>query len=234
MHSVFSFWQSIKDDIANILSKDPAAHSFWQVLFCYSGLHAIIWHRLAHTMHQQGYSTLARIIAAISRFLTGIEIHPEAHIGQRVFIDHGMGVVIGQTAHVGDDCTLYQGVTLGGTSLQTGKRHPTLGRHVVVSSGAKILGNMTIGDYAKVGANAVVLHPVPAYTTVVGIPAKPVEDKTHAHTLTSTIFTPYCPNPTDPLDVVYQAMHQLQQKVHAQALQIEALLQIVKTKNHQD
>lgn len=165
----------LREDIASVLERDPAARSRWEVLTCYPGVHALFLHRLAHGLWVRGFKWIARFISHFNRWITGIEIHPGASIGRRVFIDHGMGVVIGETAEIGDDCTLYQGVTLGGTSLQHVKRHPTLGRGVVVSAGAKVLGGFTVGDGAKIGSNAVVLKPVPAGATAVGIPARIIE-----------------------------------------------------------
>ncbi len=163
----------LREDIACIRERDPAARSTWEVLTCYPGLHALIWHRLAHAAWLRGWRWLGRFLSHIGRFLTGIEIHPGASLGRRVFIDHGMGVVIGETAEIGDDCTIYQGVSLGGTSLGKGsKRHPTLGKGVIVSAGAKVLGSFTVGDGARVGSNAVLLQAVPAGATAVGIPAR--------------------------------------------------------------
>ena len=163
----------LREDIATIRERDPAARSAWEVLTCYPGLHALVLHRLAHACWQAKRRWLARVISQMARFMTGIEIHPGATLGRRVFIDHGMGVVIGETAQVGDDCTIYQGVTLGGTSLTRGaKRHPTLERGVIVGAGAKVLGGFTIGADAKIGSNAVVTKPVPARGTAVGNPAR--------------------------------------------------------------
>jgi serine O-acetyltransferase len=163
----------LREDIATIKERDPAARSTWEVLTCYPGLHALVLHRLAHRLWHGGWIVLGRFTSHVARFLTGIEIHPGATIGRRVFIDHGMGLVIGETAEVGDDCTLYHGVTLGGTSLAKGaKRHPTLGKGVIVSAGAKVLGGFTVGDGARVGSNAVLLQPVPPGATAVGIPAR--------------------------------------------------------------
>ncbi|UUX97620.1 serine O-acetyltransferase [Aquabacterium sp. J223] len=163
----------LRDDIACIRERDPAARSAWEVLTCYPGLHALVLHRWAQACWRAGFKWLGRFISNVARTLTGIEIHPGATIGRRVFIDHGMGVVIGETAEVGDDCTIYQGVTLGGTSLTKGaKRHPTLGRGVIVSAGAKVLGGFTVGDGARIGSNAVLLQPVPPGATAVGIPAR--------------------------------------------------------------
>jgi serine O-acetyltransferase len=163
----------LHEDIACIRERDPAARSNWEVLTCYPGLHAVVLHRRAHWFWVNGFRWLGRFTSQVSRWLTGIEIHPGATLGRRVFIDHGMGVVIGETAEVGDDCTIYQGVTLGGTALVPGaKRHPTLGRGVIVSAGAKVLGGFTVGDGARVGSNAVLLQPVPMGATAVGIPAR--------------------------------------------------------------
>ncbi|BAL94860.1 serine O-acetyltransferase [Rubrivivax gelatinosus] len=163
----------LREDIACIRERDPAARSTWEVLTCYPGLHALVMHRRAHWCWLHGFRWLARFISHVSRWATGIEIHPGATIGRRVFIDHGMGLVIGETAEVGDECTLYHGVTLGGTSLERGaKRHPTLGRGVIVAAGAKVLGGFTVGDGARVGSNAVLLQPVPPGATAVGIPAR--------------------------------------------------------------
>jgi serine O-acetyltransferase len=169
-------FRRLRSDIQCILDRDPAARSKWEVVTCYPGLHAILLHRLAHGLWKRRFFWLGRFTSQVSRWLTGIEIHPGAVIGEGVFIDHGMGVVIGETAEVGDGCTIYQGVTLGGTSLYKGeKRHPTLGKNVVVSAGAKVLGGFTVGDNAKVGSNAVVIKPVPAGATAVGIPARIIQ-----------------------------------------------------------
>jgi serine O-acetyltransferase len=169
-------FRQLREDMASVFERDPAARSTWEVLTCYPGLHAVWIHRLAHWFWGRGLLWLGRLISHAGRWLTGIEIHPAVVIGRRVFIDHGMGVVIGETAEIGDDCTIYQGVTLGGTSLYRGsKRHPTLGKNVVVSAGAKVLGGFTVGDGAKIGSNSVVLKEVPAGATVVGIPGRIVE-----------------------------------------------------------
>jgi serine O-acetyltransferase len=165
---------SIRDEIKAIQSRDPAARSSIEVVLAYPGFHAVRFHRLAHRLYQRKLFLPARLVSHLSRFLTGIEIHPGATIGERVFIDHGMGVVIGETAIVGDDCTLYQGVTLGGTGKARGKRHPTLEPKVTVGVGAKILGDVVIGEGARIGGGAVVLRDVPAHSTAVGIPAKTV------------------------------------------------------------
>lgn len=170
-------FRQLREDVASVFERDPAARSTWEVLTCYPGLHAVWMHRVAHWFWTHGLRWPGRLTSHLGRWLTGIEIHPGAIVGRRVFIDHGMGVVIGETAEIGDECTIYQGVTLGGTSLYRGtKRHPTLGKGVVVSAGAKVLGGFTVGDGAKVGSNAVVLKEVPAGATVVGIPGRIVEE----------------------------------------------------------
>ncbi len=163
-------FETLKSDVRCIRDRDPAARSVWEVLFCYPGFRAVRSHRLAHWLHGHGLKGTARLVSECCRFFTGVEIHPAAVIGKRLFIDHGMGVVIGETSIVGDDVTLYQGATLGGTGKETGKRHPTVGDHVTISAGASVLGPVTIGDFSKIGAGAVVLHDVPCGATVVGVP----------------------------------------------------------------
>lgn len=167
-------FQAIREQFDTIFREDPAAKSVVEIFFCYPGFHAVLMHRLAHRLYQWHLPLVPRMMSQLSRFLTGIEIHPGARIGRRFFIDHGMGVVIGETAEIGDDVLLYQGVTLGGTGNETGKRHPTLGNRVVVGTGAKILGNIKIGDNVRIGAGSVVVHPVPDHSTVVGIPGRVV------------------------------------------------------------
>ena len=166
-----------REEIAVIFDRDPAARSAWEVITCYPGFHALLFHRLSHRLWHWDLKWLARFLSHIGRWLTGIEIHPGATIGRRFFIDHGMGVVIGETAQIGDDCTLYHGVTLGGTSWVKGKRHPTLGDGVVIGAGAKILGPVCIGRGAKIGSNAVVVKDVPEGATAVGIPARILDDE---------------------------------------------------------
>ncbi len=168
-------FEEIREDIRCVFDRDPAARSTWEVITCYPGFHARLFHRVAHWLWGWDLKWLARFVSHIGRFLSGIEIHPGAHIGRRFFIDHGMGVVIGETAEIGDDVTLYHGVTLGGTTWNKGKRHPTLADGVVVGAGAKILGPIRIGEGAKVGSNAVVVRDVPARATAIGIPARIVE-----------------------------------------------------------
>ncbi len=168
---------SIREQLDTIFREDPAATSVLEIVLCYPGFHAILFHRLAHRLYQARVPILPRFLSQISRFLTGIEIHPGATIGRRFFIDHGMGVVIGATAEIGDDVLLYQGVTLGGTGNEQGKRHPTLGNHVVVGTGAKVLGSIRIGNNVKIGAGSVVVHAVPDHSTVVGIPGRVVKSR---------------------------------------------------------
>lgn len=167
-----SFLRDVHEDIQTVLKKDPAARNSLEVLLCYPGIWALIWHKPAHFLYKHDLKLLARIISQTTRFFTGIEIHPGATIGRRCFIDHGMAVVIGETTEIGDDVTLYQGVTLGGTGKDTGKRHPTIGNRVIVSSGARVLGPFKVGDDVKIGAGSIVLNEIPPGCTVVGIPGK--------------------------------------------------------------
>jgi serine O-acetyltransferase len=166
----------LREDIASVFDRDPAARSTWEILTCYPGFHALFLHRIANRFWRARLRWLARFTSHFGRWLTGIEIHPGATIGRRVFIDHGMGVVIGETAEIGDDCTLYHGVTLGGTTWNKGKRHPTLDRGVVIGAGAKVLGPIVVGENARIGSNAVVVKDVPAGATAVGIPARIIMD----------------------------------------------------------
>ncbi|MDE3165502.1 MAG: serine O-acetyltransferase [Acidobacteriota bacterium] len=171
-------FRTVKEQINTIFREDPAAKSVLEIFLCYPGFHAILLHRLAHKLYCWRVPVAPRFLSQISRFFTQIEIHPGATIGRRFFIDHGSGVVIGETAEIGDDCLIYQGVTLGGTGAERGKRHPTLGNNVVVGTGAKVLGNIKIGDHVKIGAGSVVVKPVPDYSTVVGIPGRVVRVRT--------------------------------------------------------
>src|SRR5689334_14548325 len=198
----------IREDIRCVFDRDPAARSVWEVLTCYPGFHALQLHRVAHGLWKLKLRWLARFWSHLARFLTGIEIHPGATIGRRVFIDHGMGVVIGETAEIGDDCTLYHGVTLGGVSWKQGKRHPTLGKGVVVGAGAKILGPFTVGDGAKIGSNSVVVKAVPPGATVVGIPARIVEARQDKAEAARMAFDAYAVSADldDPLNKVLMAM----------------------------
>ena len=170
-------FERIKEDIQCVFERDPAARTAFEVLTTYPGIHAVLFHRLSHRLWNMGLKWLARMLSNLARLLTGIEIHPGATIGRRFFIDHGMGVVIGETTEIGDDCTLYHGVTLGGTTWDKGKRHPTLGRDVVIGAGAKVLGPIMINDGVRIGSNAVVLKDVPEGTTVVGVPGRVVTIK---------------------------------------------------------
>jgi len=169
-----AMFRRLKTEIQTILDKDPAARSVIEVLLCYPGLHAILFHRIAYYLYKHKVPLIPRLISHLSRLLTGIEIHPGAKIGERFFIDHGMGVVIGETTEIGDDVLMYQGATLGGTGKERGKRHPTIGNNVVIGAGARILGPITIGDNTKIGAGSVVVKPVPSNTTVVGVPGRVV------------------------------------------------------------
>jgi len=171
-------WQHIREDIQTIKERDPAAKNYVEILLCYPGLHAIWLHRLAHFFYRRNWFTTARLISHFNRSFTGIEIHPGAKIGKRLFIDHGMGVVIGETSEIGDDCLIYKGVVLGGTTLEKKKRHPTLGNRVIVGSNATILGAITIGDGARIGSGSVVVKSVPPNVTVVGVPARVTETMT--------------------------------------------------------
>ncbi len=215
----------LRSDIQCILDRDPAARSTWEVVTCYPGLHAILLHRPAHWCWSHGFKWSGRFISHCARWLTGIEIHPGAVIGERVFFDHAMGVVVGETAEIGDGCTIYQGVTLGGTSLYKGaKRHPTLGKDVVVSAGAKVLGGFLVGDGAKIGSNAVVIKPVPAGATAVGIPARIIPSKTGESadvTSTDRKFSAYGITLDD--DPVSQALHGLINSAGSQEHQIALL-----------
>jgi serine O-acetyltransferase len=215
----------LRSDIQCILDRDPAARSTWEVLTCYPGLHAVVLHRPAHWCWNHGFKWLGRFISHFTRGFTGIEIHPGAKIGERVFFDHAMGVVVGETAEIGDGCTIYQGVTLGGTSLYKGaKRHPTLGKDVVVSAGAKVLGGFTVGDGARIGSNAVVIKPVPAGATAVGIPARIIqaEDRARREEAASKMgFSAY--GITEQDDPLSQAMKGLIDNASSQEHQIALL-----------
>ena len=221
----------LRSDIQCILDRDPAARTRWEVLTLYPGLHAVVLHRLAHWCWGHGLKWIGRFISQCSRWFTGIEIHPGAIVGDRVFFDHAMGVVVGETAEIGDGCTIYQGVTLGGTSLYKGaKRHPTLGKDVVVSAGAKVLGGFVVGDGAKIGSNAVVIKPVPAGATAVGIPARIIPSKAGASadaTTTDRKFTAYGITLED--DPLSQAMKGLIDNASSQEHQIALLWRAIET-----
>jgi serine O-acetyltransferase len=214
----------MRSDVQCILDRDPAARTRWEVITCYPGLHAIWMHRVAHACWTHGFKWLGRAISHVARWLTGIEIHPGAVIGERVFFDHAMGVVVGETAEIGDGCTIYQGVTLGGTSLYKGvKRHPTLGRNVVVGAGAKVLGGFVVGEGAKIGSNAVVTKPVPPGATAVGIPARIIESQegVSADVSLAPAFNAYGITQQD--DPLSQALHQLIEHAALQERQIERM-----------
>lgn len=171
-------WERLREDIRTIKERDPAAKSYVEIFLCYPGLHAIWLHRIAHSLYLSKWYTIARLISHFSRGVTGIEIHPGAKIGRRLFIDHGMGVVMGETTEIGDDCLIYKGVVLGGTTLEKKKRHPTLGNRVIIGSNSTVLGAIAIGDGARIGSGSVVVKPVPSGATVVGVPARIVESIT--------------------------------------------------------
>ena len=222
----------LTEDIATIRERDPAARSKWEVLTCYPGLHALAMHRLANACWKRGWLWLGRWISHWGRFLTGIEIHPGATIGRRVFIDHGLGVVIGETAEVGDDCTIYQGVTLGGTSLNGGKRHPTLRRGVVIGAGAKVLGPFVVGENARIGSNAVVVREVPPGATAIGIPARIISEavaQRREQTAARMGFSAYAVtrDADDPLSIALHGLidhtADLTQKVEAMAAALDAM-----------
>ncbi|MDA8448041.1 serine O-acetyltransferase [Paracidovorax valerianellae] len=221
----------LRSDVQCILDRDPAARSTWEVVTCYPGLHAIWLHRPAHWCWRHGLPWLGRFISHFARWTTGIEIHPGAKIGERVFFDHAMGVVVGETAEIGDGCTIYQGVTLGGTSLYKGaKRHPTLGKDVVVSAGAKVLGGFEVGDGAKIGSNAVVIKPVPPGATAVGIPARIIPSKAGQ---SADVTEPQAARPftaygiTQEDDPLSQAMRGLIDNASSQEHQIALLWQAI-------
>jgi serine O-acetyltransferase len=212
MRQLATMFSRLREDIAVVFERDPAARTRWEVLTCYPGLHALVWHRaVSNRLWRWGWRWFARWLAHWGRWLTGIEIHPGATIGRRVFIDHGMGVVIGETAEINDDCTLYHGVTLGGTSWNRGKRHPTLGKGVVIGAGAKILGPILVGDGAKIGSNAVVVREVPAGATAVGVPARILlsDDQTRREDQAAKMgFSAYGIS-ADMNDPIVQAIHRL-------------------------
>ena len=217
-------FKNLREEIDTVLSKDPAARSRLEVVFCYPGFHSILFYRVAHWLWVRKWLLLGRFVSHLGRLLTGIEIHPGATIGRRFFIDHGMGVVIGETAEVGENVTLLQGVTLGGTSLRRGKRHPTLSDAVIVGSGAQILGGFTVGKDARVGANAVVLAEVPAGATVVGIPAKAVGAPKPVAAKSVSDFLPYgtpCDEIPDPVARVLNGLLDEVQLLRARLQEVE-------------
>ena len=211
-------FKTIREQLDTIFREDPAARSALEIFLCYPGFHAILIHRFSHLLYKAGIPILPRFISQIARFLTGIEIHPGATIGRRFFIDHGMGVVIGETTEIGDDVLVYQNVTLGGTGNEQGKRHPTLGNNVVVGTGAKVLGSIRIGNNVKIGAGSVVVHPVPDNSTVVGIPGRVVRFRAPEGVLDHGML----PDPEG------QEIEDLKQRVHDLEKQVKALLQVSK------
>jgi len=221
-------FERLREDIKCVFERDPAARTGFEVFTTYPGLHAVMMHRVSHALWYAGFKWLARFFSNIARLFTGIEIHPGARIGRRFFIDHGMGVVIGETAVIGDDCTLYHGVTLGGTSWQKGKRHPTLGRDVVVGAGAKVLGPIEIGDGARIGSNAVVVKTVPPGATVVGIPGRIIErsdderTQRRADTAARIGFDAYGATRDAP-DPVANAINRMLDHIHVVDQRIEAM-----------
>jgi serine O-acetyltransferase len=223
----------LHSDIQCILDRDPAARTAWEVLTCYPGLHAVVLHRWAHACWRADFKWLGRFISNFSRWITGIEIHPGAKLGERVFFDHGMGIVIGETAEIGDGCTIYHGVTLGGTSLYKGeKRHPSLGKDVVIGAGAKVLGGFLVGDGAKVGSNAVVTKPVPAGATAVGNPARIIQEDADVKrevTASKMGFSAYGITQND--DPLSQAMRGLIDNAASQEHQISMLWQALEKMN---
>jgi serine O-acetyltransferase len=210
-------FRGVKEQLDTIFRQDPAAKSVLEVLCCYPGFHAILLHRVAHRLYRARRTTLARMLSQFTRWLTGIEIHPGARIGRRCFIDHGMGVVIGETSEIGDDVLLYQGVTLGGTGKEKGKRHPTIGDKVVIGTGAKVLGNIQIGDYVKIGAGSVVIDSVPDHSTVVGVPGRVVR--------IGGVETNEALDHGDLPDPEGQAIEELSERIQQLEAQVRALLE---------
>jgi serine O-acetyltransferase len=220
-------FKHLREDIAVVFERDPAARSAFEILTTYPGVHALILHRLSRWLWRHGMCWMARFISYFARWITGIEIHPAATIGRRVFIDHGMGVVVGETAVIGDDCTLYHGVTLGGTSWNKGKRHPTLGKGVVIGAGAKILGPIMIGEGAKIGSNAVVVKDVPPGATAIGIPARILDTeqaKKRAETAEKMGFSAYAIS-QDMNDPIVQAIHAILDHEAANDQRMQLILQ---------
>ncbi len=215
-------FRTIREQLDTIFREDPAAKSVIEILLCYPGFHAIIWHRLAHRLYNANVPLVPRVMSQFSRFVTGIEIHPGAKIGRRFFIDHGMGVVIGETSEIGDDVLIYQGVTLGGTGNEKGKRHPTIGNHVVIGTGAKVLGSITIGNNVKIGAGSVVVRPVPPNSTVVGIPGRIVRMRNADN---EVLEHGQLPDPErEEIDELKKRVDELEQRLHylVDKLEIEA------------
>jgi len=210
-------WERLREDIQTIKDRDPAAKNVVEIFLCYPGLHAVWLHRIAHALYQRGWFTTARLISHFSRSFTGIEIHPGAKIGRRLFIDHGMGVVMGETTEIGDDCLIYKGVVLGGTTLEKKKRHPTLGNRVVIGSNSTVLGAITIGDGARIGSGSVVVKPVPPGATVVGVPARIVESLTPEKEVLDFEHG----NLPDPLSDIMKMLLQLHTKLEERVRRLE-------------
>jgi len=210
-------FERLKEDIRMIKERDPAAKNYVEIFLCYPGLHAIWLHRIAHSFYHRGWYTTARLISHMNRSLTGIEIHPGAKIGRRLFIDHGMGVVIGETSEIGDDCLIYKGVVLGGTTLEKKKRHPTLGNRVIVGSNSTVLGAITIGDGARIGSGSVVVKSVPAGATIVGVPGRIVESLTPEKEELDFEHG----NLPDPLSDIMKMLLQLHNKLEERVKQLE-------------
>ncbi|MGV6827237.1 MAG: serine O-acetyltransferase [bacterium] len=225
-------FERLKEDIDSVFERDPAARNAFEVLTAYPGLHALLFHRMAHGLWGFGLKWLARMVSHLARWLTGIEIHPGAKIGRRFFIDHGMGVVIGETTVIGDDCTLYHGVTLGGTSWNKGKRHPTLAKGVVVGAGAKVLGPIEVGEGARIGSNAVVIKPVPEGATVVGVPGRlverPVEDVAHREAMAKKMGFDAYGATSDAPDPVAHAINCMLDHVHAMDKKMASMCEVLK------
>jgi len=217
-------FQRFKRDVQAVFERDPAARNLIEVLLCYPGFHALQMHRIAHFLWRIGLKLPARLLAHISRFLTGVEIHPAAKIGAGVFIDHGMGVVIGETAEVGDNVTIYQGAVLGGRGLEKGKRHPTIGNNVVIAAGAKILGGFTVGDHSRIGAGAVVLKDVPPHCTVVGVPGRIVRE----HGRRVDVIDLDHANLPDPVERTFRTMERRIEELESRIRRLEAELQVAR------
>ena len=217
----------IREDVRCVFERDPAARNAFEVLTTYPGIHALLLHRLSHCLWHRGLKWLARFVSALGRWFTGIEIHPAARVGRRFFIDHGMGIVIGETAEIGDDCTLYHGVTLGGTAWEKGKRHPTLGNNVIIGAGAKVLGPIYVGDGARIGSNAVVTKDVPAGATMVGVPAHRARprraDEQQRRAFAEKIGFDAYGAAQDMPDPVVQSVNALLDHIHALDARVEAM-----------
>ncbi|HEC73910.1 MAG TPA: serine O-acetyltransferase [Methylophaga aminisulfidivorans] len=232
MTEQISRWERIKEDIQCVFDRDPAARNVVEVITTYPGVHALLCHRLSHWLWRANWKWLAKFISSISRWLTGIEIHPGAKIGRRFFIDHGMGVVIGETAEIGNDVTLYHGVTLGGTSWKEGKRHPTLGNDIVVGAGAKVLGPITLSDGARIGSNAVVVKNVDSGDTVVGVPGRVVktnltEDQKQQHKLAQSVGFDAYGTSSKTMDPVANAIHGLIEHIHLMDKRVDEMCKTI-------